>query len=137
MEEVAISSRRYGAYDIMKKMRHFLWIFLLAPWILDAANVQCDIENERIYCTYYLDRSDNTDGKEVEFHWISPHSPDDDRIRHFRIPPYYGSVYDYRFLPGRARGIWRVEVIDLETNETVATTFDINSSDDSMFEETY
>ncbi|WP_300369074.1 hypothetical protein [Hydrogenimonas sp.] len=100
-----------------------------------AANVQCNIENERIYCTYYLDRSDNQNGKNVEFHWVSPDSPDDDRVRHFQIPARHGSVYDYRFLPGRAKGVWHVKVIDLDTNETVETTFDINTTDDSMFEE--
>ncbi|WP_456323186.1 hypothetical protein [Hydrogenimonas sp.] len=100
-----------------------------------AAKVQCNIENEKIYCTYYLDRSDNPSGKEVLFHWISPRSPEDDRIRHFKIPPLYGSVYDYRFLPGRAKGVWRVVVRDLDTNETAVTTFDINSTDDSMFED--
>ncbi len=113
-----------------------LWIgAMLLPWLLHAAEVQCRIENERIYCTYFLDRSDNPAGKAVEFHWISPHSPEDDRIRIFDIPPRYGSVYDYRFLPGRARGTWRVEVTDLDTNETVFTTFDVNETDDTIFEE--
>jgi hypothetical protein len=102
---------------------------------LVAADVQCRIENERIYCIYSLDRSDNQNGKNVKFHWISPASSEDDRIRHFQIPPRYGSVYDYRFLPGRAEGRWHVKVIDLETNETVETTFDINVTDNSMFEE--
>ncbi|WOE69795.1 hypothetical protein [Hydrogenimonas thermophila] len=102
---------------------------------VSAATVQCKIENERIYCTYHLDRSDNQNGKSVEFHWISPQSPKDDRIRHFNIPPRYGSVYDYRFLPGRAKGKWHVKVIDLDTNESVETAFIINSTDDSMFEE--
>ena len=117
--------------------RRSLFAVLAASMFLPlfAANVQCEIENERIYCTYFLDRSDNQNGKEVEFHWISPNSPDDDRIRHFRIPPQHGSVYDYRFLPGRAEGTWRVEVVDLDDNETVSTTFDINTTDDSMFEE--
>jgi len=113
-----------------------LWIgAMLLPWLLQAAEVQCRIENERIYCTYFLDRSDNPAGKEVEFHWISPHSPEDDRIQIFDIPPRYGSVYDYRFLPGRVKGAWRVQVTDLETNETVSTIFDVNETDDSMFEE--
>ena len=115
-------------------MGRFIGVLLLAVWGW-GANVQCEIENERIYCTYFLDRSDNQSGKEVEFRWISPLSPEDDRIRHFHIPPRYGSVYDYRFLPGRAEGVWHVKVIDLETNETVETAFDINGTDDSMFEE--
>jgi len=100
-----------------------------------ASTVQCRIENERIYCTYQLDRSDNQNGKSVEFRWISPLSPKDDRIRHFQIPPRHGSVYDYRFLPGRAKGKWRVIVVDLDTNKSAQTTFEINSTDDSIFEE--
>ena len=120
----------------MKGMKRFvLFVFVMGALGAMAAKVQCSIENEKIYCIYSLDRSDNQSGKEVEFHWISPHSPTDDRIRHFRIPPLYGSVYDYRFLPGRAKGVWRVIVTDLETNETVETTFDINTTDESMFEE--
>jgi len=102
---------------------------------VSAATVQCKIENERIYCTYHLDRSDNQNGKSVEFYWISPQSPKDDRIRHFDIPPRHGFVYDYRFLPGRINGEWHVKVIDLDTNQSVETTFKINSTDDSMFEE--
>jgi len=100
-----------------------------------ASTVQCKIENERIYCTYHLDRSDNQNGKSVEFYWISPLSPKDDRIRHFDIPPRHGFVYDYRFLPGRAKGKWRVRVIDLDTNKSTETTFIINSTDNSIFEE--
>jgi hypothetical protein len=115
--------------------RSTVFIAVLFTAYASAATVQCKIENERIYCTYHLDRSDNQNGKSVEFHWISPKSPKDDRIRHFDIPPRYGSVYDYRFLPGRLKGRWRVEVIDLDTNESAETTFDINSTDDSMFEE--
>ena len=115
--------------------RLIVFVSLFAAMAATAAKVQCEIENEKIYCTYYLDRSDNQFGKEVLFHWFSPNSPEDDRIRHFKIPPLYGSVYDYRFLPGRAKGEWRVIVQDLETNETVETTFDINTTDDSMFED--
>jgi hypothetical protein len=115
--------------------RIFAAIFLMWAISLTAAKVQCNIENERIYCTYYLDRSDNQNGKEVEFRWISPATPDDNRIRHFQVPPRHGSVYDYRFLPGRAKGVWRVQVTDLDTNTTVETTFDINTTDNSMFDE--
>jgi len=110
-------------------------IAVLFTAYVSAATVQCKIKNERIYCTYHLDRSDNQNGKSVEFHWISPLSPKDDRISHFDIPPRYGSVYDYRFLPGRVQGKWHVKVIDLDTNESVETIFNINSTDDSMFEE--
>ncbi|WP_456381311.1 hypothetical protein [Hydrogenimonas sp.] len=108
---------------------------LLYTFLLFGSDVKCHIENERVYCVYYLARSDNVKGKNVQFHWISPTSREDDRIRHFQIPPYHGSVFDYRFLPGRAKGTWYVVVTDMDTNETVETTFEIDETDDSMFEE--
>jgi len=111
------------------------FLFLLPLSWLHADKVQCDIRMERIYCTYILDRSDTYKERFVAFHWISPTSPVDDRIRHFRIPPGYGSVYDYRFLPGRAKGTWRVTVTDTESNRTVETAFDINVTDETIFEE--
>jgi len=73
-------------------VRLIVLIAVLFTAYLSAATVQCKIENERIYCTYHLDRSDNQNGKSVEFHWISPQSPKDDRIRHFDIPPRYRSI---------------------------------------------
>jgi len=109
-------------------------VLIFATHIL-ASTVQCKVENERIYCTYHLDRSDNQNGKSVEFHWISPLSPKDDRIRHFNVPPRHGFVYDYRFLPGRVKGKWCVKVIELDTNKSAKTTFTINSTDNSIFEE--
>jgi len=110
-------------------------MLLSSAILLYADAVTCEIQDERIYCTYTLARSDGQHEKQVAFHWISPRSPEDDRIRHFRIPPGYGSVYDYRFVPGRVTGRWRVRVTDLESNATAETFFDLNSSDDSIFEE--
>jgi len=116
-------------------IRSLILITVIFTVYASAATVQCKIENGRIYCTYHLDRSDNQNGKSVEFHWISPTSPKDDRIRHFNIPPLYGSIYDYRFLTGRTEGKWRVKVTDLDTNKSVETTFNIITTDNSMFEE--
>jgi len=114
--------------------RLYLSLLLLVP-SLHADKVQCEIRSEKIYCTYILDRSDTYKERAVAFHWLSPRSPEDDRIRHFRIPPGYGSVYDYRFLPGRAKGKWRVVVVNTENNQSVETTFDINTTDETIFEE--
>lgn len=107
-------------------------ILLLMPLLL-FGDLVCHIENERIYCTYFIDRSDNTNGVTVQFHWYSP-SGKDDRIKFFEVPPLYGSVYDYRFLPGRENGRWRVVATELENNKSAQTTFEINQSDD-FFEE--
>ena len=108
-------------------------ILLLFPLALLANKVICQIEEQRILCKYFIDRSDNAHGVQVRFVWHSPNGQDD-RIRLFQVPPYYGSVYDYRFLPGRERGRWIVEVQELETNESATTSFDINESSEEFFE---
>ncbi len=108
--------------------------FLLAVVFAYGNEVRCNIENERIFCRYFIDRSDNSEGKRVEFHWYSP-SGEDDRIRIFEIPPYYGSVYDYRYLPGRESGEWRVVVTDLDSNVTATATFKIEAFDEEFFED--
>jgi len=108
-------------------------IFLLFP-ILLFADVVCEIQEERIYCTYYINRSDNTEGKVVEFHWHSP-SGLDDRVKIFQVPPFYGSVYDYRFLPGREKGKWIVEVKELDTGKTSTTSFELNTTSEEFFED--
>ncbi|BCD61120.1 MULTISPECIES: hypothetical protein [unclassified Nitratiruptor] len=108
-------------------------IVLLIP-LMVWAKVICDQEGERITCAYMINRSDNAKGLTVRFHWISPNGKDD-RVRIFKVPPYYGSVYDYRFLPGRVPGKWRVEVKELETNKTSETTFDINQTTEVFFED--
>lgn len=100
-----------------------------------ASEVKCNIESERIYCTYFSDRSDNASGKEIVFEWISPTSPRDDRVRHYELPAYRGSVYDYRFMPGRQKGVWHVRVTDRDTNESVQTTFTIPDQEGSFFDE--
>jgi len=109
-------------------------LVMLCSALVLYGDVKCIQEEQRIICTYFIDRSDNSSGVTVRFHWISP-SRKDDRIKSFRVPPLYGSVYDYRFLPGRESGHWRVVVQELETNKTASTTFDINGSDESFFEE--
>ena len=105
----------------------------LVPVLL-FGDLVCKFEQERIVCTYFIDRSDNANGLTVEFHWYSPDGGDD-RVKRFKVPPFYGSVYDYRFLPGRERGRWKVVAKELETNKSAQTYFDINDSDDDFFED--
>ena len=93
------------------------------------ADLTCNIEQQKIYCTYFIDRSDNQNGKKVEFHWYSPNAQDD-RIKVFEVPPLYGSIYDYRFLPGRVAGKWRVVARELDTNKSAEATFELNESED-------
>lgn len=115
----------------VKKIVFICWTIVVSAY---ANEVKCNIENQKIYCKYFVNRSDNANGKTVVFHWYSP-SKKDDRERTFTIPPYYGSVYDYRYLPGREKGKWVVVVKDLDTNETSKTTFIIKNEDDDIFEE--
>lgn len=107
-------------------------VVLTLPLFLIASTLTCKKESEKIVCTYFVDRSDNVHGITVQFHWYSPDGKDD-RVRLFRMPPYYGSVYDYRFLPGRKRGRWRVEAKEMETNKSATAYFDINGSDEDFF----
>ncbi|SMC08656.1 hypothetical protein [Nitratiruptor tergarcus] len=106
-------------------------VLILFP-LLIVADIVCQQENERITCTYFIQRSDNAHGLTVEFHWYSPKG-DDDRIKRFKVPPFYGSVYDYRFVPGREEGRWRVVVRELETNKSATTFFDLNGSSEEFF----
>ncbi len=106
-------------------------VIVLLPLLL-LADLVCKRESERIICTYFIERSDNANGLMVEFHWYSPKG-DDDRIKRFKVPPFYGSVYDYRFVPGREQGRWRVVVRELETNKSAIAYFDLNGSDEEFF----
>jgi len=117
----------------MAKIVNFFIFFFIASFLY-ANEIKCVIEYERIYCKYFIDRSDNENGKRLLFHWHSP-SGKDDRKKVFTLPPYYGSVYDYRYLPGRENGIWVVEVKDLDTNTSVTTKIKIDSTSEDFFEE--
>jgi len=114
----------------MKKL--FCIIVVLTSFIYADA-LKCEKKENRIICTYFSDRSDSDNDIVLKFHWISPKTPNDDRIREINIPPYYGSAYDYRFIPGRVPGHWMVKVTQEDTNKSVTTSFDINESDDEFF----
>jgi len=100
---------------------------------LCANSLKCEQKDNTITCTYFTDRSDSPKDIKLKFYWISPKSPKDDRVRYILIPPYYGSAYDYRFLPGRVPGKWRVVVTQMDTNKSTETTFDINETEDEFF----
>ncbi len=56
--------------------------------------------------------------RQVTFFWHSHRYPQDDREHTNVLKPYYASVYDYRFLRGRAQGIWSVRA-SVEDNRTI------------------
>ncbi len=94
-----------------------------------AGSLKCDIENDVVYCRYFIDRSDNNESREVVFNWIGPDSPVDDRQKDILIPPYHGSAYDFRFLKGRKNGKWKVVVKETESNKSTRTTFVLKGSE--------
>lgn len=76
---------------------------------VSADEVFCDVEKggvNIIKCTYVLERK--TYERKVEFEWHSESVPYDDRKRVVVLPAHHGSLYDYRYLEGRAEGKWRV-----------------------------
>jgi hypothetical protein len=113
-------------------MRYIL-LFLTIVF-LQANSVKCKLEENSIYCFYLMDRSDNSSQKEETFHWLSP-SKLDDRTRDIVVPAYFGMVYDYRLLPGREIGVWRVEVFDKEQNRRFSTTFKIDKSNQVLIDD--
>jgi hypothetical protein len=88
----------------------------------DFKEAQCVIieEENAIYCKYIHTRVNHD--KQVVFNWIEPNGIIS-RSRVMTIPAGHGSVYDYRFLEGRTKGIWTFEVID--DDESIKTTFEI------------
>ncbi len=114
-------------------MKRALLLIISLLLFTNADSLKCEKRDNRIVCTYFSDRSDTPKDTTLKFHWISPKSPEDDRTREVIIPPYYGSAYDYRFIPGRVPGRWVVEVTKKDSNITIRSFFDINETEDEFF----
>ncbi len=71
------------------------------------------VDENSIICKYTHDRV-NYD-KNISVHWIDPNGVLS-RSRSMTIPASHGSIYDYRYLSGRLKGIWTFMVTD-ESNE--------------------
>ena len=97
-------------------------IFLYADSIDFNSKADCVIlkDENSIICKYSHTRV-NFD-KTVRFEWIEPNGKIT-RKRDMPLPAGHGSVYDYRFLKGRTKGIWTFRVID--NNITTKTHFTI------------
>jgi len=117
----------------MVSIRRIVITLSILSAFLYADLLKCEKKENRIICTYFSDRSDNPNNTVLKFYWISPKSPLDDRVREIVIPPYYGSAYDYRFIPGRIPGHWEVKATKQDSNKSIKTYFDINQSDDEFF----
>ena len=93
---------------------------------LNANNIEnnsdCIIlkDENSIICKYTHKRTNEE--KNVQFNWIDPMGIIS-RQRTMIIPAGHGSVYDFRYINGRASGIWIFEVID--NNISYKTKFKI------------
>ncbi len=58
----------------------------------------------------------------ITVNWIDPEG-EITRARDMIIPAYHASVYDYRYIEGRKKGVWTFKVIDDE--KEYLTTFTI------------
>jgi hypothetical protein len=108
-------------------MRKYLYILLISFLVNSSlfANenkVDCLIleDENSIICKYIQTRVSYE--KQVTFEWIEPNGKIT-RVKELNIPAGHGSVYDYRYIKGRALGLWTFKVTD-DTKE-YTTTFTI------------
>ncbi len=66
----------------------------------DENSIICKYEHERI-----------EEDKEIIVQWINPVG-ELDRERTLLLPAGHGSIYDFRYIEGRIKGIWQFKVID-------------------------
>jgi len=115
----------------MKKSKILLFGLLYTVSFAGGANLfademRCSVEKdgvEVIKCTYVCERKAYE--RVIEFEWHSELVPYDDRKRSIVLPARHGSLYDYRYLEGRAEGKWRVSarVRDLNGSEAVTENY--------------
>jgi len=71
-------------------------------------------DENSIICKYLHERME--EDKDILIQWINPKG-EISRERTLIIPAGHGSIYDFRYIEGRVKGIWQFKVIDsgLET----------------------
>ncbi len=115
---------------------HFVYIFIMlaiAQVSLNAqlGTLQCSVSQEvasKIICR--LETQRKSFERDVVFLWHSEEYPQDDRERSITLRANHGSVYDFRFLHGRAQGLWTVSATiddDLETEVSYSFTLQDNN----------
>lgn len=87
------------------------------------SSVDCLIlqDENSIICKYEHQRME--EDKEVVIQWINPQG-EISRERTIIIPAGHGSIYDFRYIEGRIKGIWQFKVKAAE--EEVSTTFTLD-----------
>ena len=103
----------------MKKLKYSLFA-LLSSVSLYANNVDCIIleDENSIVCKYTHTRVSHP--QDIVVQWIEPDGSIT-RERDMIIPAHHGSIYDYRYISGRTKGLWHFKVIDDDQEYT--TTF--------------
>jgi hypothetical protein len=99
-----------------------LFSFAIASEQEDIENVDCVIlkDENSIICKYIQERVEYD--KNVTFIWIDP-DEEISRSREMTIPAGHGSIYDFRYVDGRKKGIWTFKVKDQD--KTYETKFEI------------
>lgn len=77
-------------------------------------------DENSIICKYTNTRAN--EDRTVFLEWINPNE-EISRKREVIVPAGHGSVYDFRYIEGRTKGIWTFKVQDKEN--TYSTTFEI------------
>ncbi|RXK11914.1 hypothetical protein CP965_12090 [Halarcobacter mediterraneus] len=99
----------------------FIFSTIFAETIDEDAIYSADcliLEDENsIVCKYTHERSE--EDKEIQVQWIDP-TGNISRDRTLIIPAGHGSIYDFRYIAGRTKGIWQFKVVD-NKRETIAT----------------
>ena len=79
------------------------------------------LEDENsIICKYEHERSE--EDREILVKWIDPNG-ELSRERILILPAGHGSIYDFRYIEGRMKGIWQFKVI--ENDQESSATFEI------------
>ena len=111
-------------------MNKIIYIFFFIVSIVFAetidekptASVDCLIleDENSIICKYEHERIE--EDKEIMVQWISP-TGEISRERALLLPAGHGSIYDFRYIEGRMKGIWQFKVND--NGVDILTTFEI------------
>lgn len=115
-------------------MIKYLVLFMLSISVACANDIQTDEINEeaKVDCLILKDKNSiickfeavrSTDDQNVTLQWINPEG-DISRTRDMIVPSGHGSIYDFRFIEGRALGEWTFKAI--VNSKEYTTQFELN-----------
>jgi len=105
------------------KLKYLLLCTVFFSFVNAKENkVDCIIleDENSIICKYSHERTSVE--KNITVKWIEPDGSIT-RVRDMIIPSLHSSVYDYRYLSGRTKGVWTFKVID--NGDEYTSTFPI------------